>query len=183
MQNIGWYGAVELCFVSPNDLFAGIPNLYAVETLDSIKKADLFQKSLPDDRSAPLNVYIQINTSSEESKSGLAPVKSSSEESEAVELAKHIVKSCPGLHLQGIMTIGSIEASTTHEENEDFDALRSSRDNLESALKADGLDKWGEGGRLLLSMGMSADFERAIKQGSDSVRVGTGIFGARPPKK
>jgi len=162
---------------------AAIPNLYAVETLDSIKKADLFQKALPDTRGAPLNVYIQINTSSEQSKSGLSLIKSASEGSEAVELAKHIVKTCPGLHLQGIMTIGSIEASTSHDENEDFDTLRTSRDNLESVLKEEGLEKWGEDGKLLLSMGMSADFERAIKQGSDSVRVGTGIFGARPPKK
>ena len=37
--------------------------------------------------------------------------------------------------------------------------------------------------RLLLSMGMSNDFELALRAGSDIVRVGTGIFGARPPKK
>jgi hypothetical protein len=37
--------------------------------------------------------------------------------------------------------------------------------------------------RLLLSMGMSHDFELALKAGADIVRVGTGIFGARPPKK
>ena len=34
---------------------------------------------------------------------------------------------------------------------------------------------------LYLSMGMSGDFEKAIKCGSTSVRVGTNIFGARPP--
>ena len=36
--------------------------------------------------------------------------------------------------------------------------------------------------RLLLSMGMSSDFEVALKAGSDIVRVGTGIFGERPKK-
>jgi uncharacterized pyridoxal phosphate-containing UPF0001 family protein len=45
-----------------------------------------------------------------------------------------------------------------------------------------GAEKWGEEGRLLLSMGMSSDFEAALKAGSDIVRVGTGIFGARAKK-
>lgn len=36
---------------------------------------------------------------------------------------------------------------------------------------------------LQLNMGMSNDFEQAIKQGSTNVRVGTTIFGARPPKQ
>jgi PLP dependent protein len=34
-----------------------------------------------------------------------------------------------------------------------------------------------------LSMGMSHDFEMALRAGADVVRVGTGIFGARPPKQ
>jgi hypothetical protein len=37
--------------------------------------------------------------------------------------------------------------------------------------------------RILLSMGMSNDFELAVRAGADVVRVGMGIFGARPPKK
>ena len=42
---------------------------------------------------------------------------------------------------------------------------------------------WGnEHGSLMLSMGMSSDFEAAIRAGSGIVRVGTGIFGARPKK-
>jgi len=82
------------------------------------------------------------------------------------------------------MTIGSFEASHSSEENRDFSRLRNSRDNLTQALKDAGLSTgWGDGGKLLLSMGMSADFEAAIKQGSDNVRVGTDIFGARPPKR
>ncbi|KAH7906489.1 hypothetical protein BJ138DRAFT_628132 [Hygrophoropsis aurantiaca] len=41
---------------------------------------------------------------------------------------------------------------------------------------------WGENGRLLLSMGMSTDYIAAVHAGSDVVRVGTAIFGARPPR-
>ncbi|KZT53502.1 hypothetical protein CALCODRAFT_551502 [Calocera cornea HHB12733] len=181
-QEIRWHfiGALQS---NKCKALAAIPNLYAVETLDSIKKADLFQKSLPDTRSIPLRIFIQINTSSEDSKSGLPPITSTSSSSEAVDLAKHILQKCPALHLEGLMTIGSIEASTTQDENEDFDKLKESRDNLEAALKEAGLTGWGQDGKLQLSMGMSADFENAIKQGSDNVRVGSSIFGARPKKQ
>lgn len=77
------------------------------------------------------------------------------------------------------MTIGAIARSrdtTPETENEDFVKLRETRDQVAQEL---GVEKE----ELALSMGMSSDFEGAIKQGSDEVRVGTGIFGERPPKK
>jgi len=101
------------------------------------------------------------------------------------------------------MTIGSLTQSLSTLENKDFEALTRTRDTLQSYLDAnrdvmqkfmdDRLSKdehgerrqiitWGEDGRLLLSMGMSSDFEAALKAGSDIVRVGTGIFGERPQK-
>jgi uncharacterized pyridoxal phosphate-containing UPF0001 family protein len=77
------------------------------------------------------------------------------------------------------MTIGAIarsKATGEGEENEDFVALREERDRLEKELEL--------GGRKLeLSMGMSEDFEGAIQMGSDEVRVGSTIFGTRPPKE
>lgn len=76
------------------------------------------------------------------------------------------------------MTIGAIarsKATTAETENEDFVTLRDQRDLVEKEL---GLEK----GRLELSMGMSNDFEGAIKMGSDEVRVGSTIFGERPLK-
>ena len=42
--------------------------------------------------------------------------------------------------------------------------------------------KWGVVNSLVLSMGMSSDFEAALKAESDSMRVGTGLFGERPTK-
>jgi uncharacterized pyridoxal phosphate-containing UPF0001 family protein len=45
------------------------------------------------------------------------------------------------------------------------------------------VERWGrEDGALVLSMGMSGDFEAAVQAGADIVRIGTGIFGQRPPK-
>ncbi len=87
------------------------------------------------------------------------------------------------------MTIGSLElslvASGTNE-NSDFEKLNYTRGLLETHLTESFGEKdkrWGDAsGRLLLSMGMSSDFEAALKSGSDIVRVGTGIFGQRPAK-
>lgn len=118
-------------------------------------------------------MYVQVNTSGEDSKSGVEPGKV------AVELCRHVKESCPHLRLQGLMTIGAIarsEASGKGKENEDFEKLREVKEEVAKALNL------GENG-LELSMGMSGDFEAAIAQGSDEVRVGTTIFGQRPPKK
>jgi len=73
------------------------------------------------------------------------------------------------------MTIGAIARSKETgkgEENEDFVCLRRERDRLEAEL----------GVELELSMGMSEDFEGAVSMGSAEVRVGSTIFGERPPK-
>ncbi|CAE7162262.1 unnamed protein product [Rhizoctonia solani] len=164
---------------------ASVPNLYCLHTLDSIKKADALQKALPSTRKEPLKVMIQINTSGEDSKSGLEPLSPESVNgSEVLALARHIVKSCPALELYGLMTIGSFEASTSGEENPDFQMLIRTRGILQDSLRGDDQlgEAWGENQSLALSMGMSADFEEAIRAGSNVVRVGTGIFGTRPPK-
>lgn len=92
------------------------------------------------------------------------------------------------------MTIGALELSLTvseSEKNADFERLKETRDVLQSRLqtelgsRTDVGNVWGdtETGRLILSMGMSSDFEAALKAGSDIVRVGTGIFGGRKTKE
>ncbi|KAI8980226.1 hypothetical protein BD414DRAFT_465627 [Trametes punicea] len=179
---------------------ASIPNLYAVQTISSIKGASALNKALPADRSTPLNVLLQVNTSGEDAKSGVAPLTTGSppapltdaaqaDGTELVQLARHVLAECPRLRLQGLMTIGALAESLAAAEkpNEDFARLVATRDALEAALARAGFPAesgtWGEGGTLLLSMGMSSDFEAALAAGSDIVRVGTGIFGARPKKE
>lgn len=76
------------------------------------------------------------------------------------------------------MTIGSFDNSHRHGEegNPDFKRLVQTRKELVKGLEDKGIkgEQYGaEGGKLELSMGMSADFEDALKSGSDSVRVGT----------
>jgi len=80
------------------------------------------------------------------------------------------------------MTIGSLSESLSGDENRDFELLKKTREKLQIVLKDQGIEGWGEDGKLALSMGMSSDFEAALRAGSDIVRVGTGIFGERVKK-
>ncbi|KIW08501.1 YggS family pyridoxal phosphate enzyme [Verruconis gallopava] len=153
-----------------------VPNLWCVSSVDSVKKANELEKGrkalMEKDESADrLRVMVQVNTSGEESKSGVEP-------KEALGLCRHIRDSCPHLKLSGLMTIGAIARSqetTVENENEDFEVLRAVRDEVAKGL---GIDP----SELELSMGMSSDYEGAIKQGSNEVRIGSSIFGERPPK-
>ncbi|TPX77113.1 alanine racemase [Chytriomyces confervae] len=147
-------------------LVAVIPNLFAVETVDGIKKADTLHKALVQaQRATPLNVFVQLNTSGEESKGGILPT-------ETLQVATHILEKCPTLKLAGLMTIGSPGRDATGGPNPDFKCLSDCRDLIKAAH---GID-------LELSMGMSDDFEHAIEMGSTNVRVGSVIFGARAGK-
>lgn len=176
-----------------------IPNLSAVQTVSSTKAAKGLNKAIGEGRI--LKVLLQVNTSGEETKSGLPPLAPfPPAEAELIQLAQHILVECDRLHLQGLMTIGSLAQSLSNSENQDFETLKKTRDILQTFLEANRNDMqksvgdrlknrdgertiaWGDDGRLLLSMGMSSDFEAALKAGSDIVRVGTGIFGERPKK-
>ncbi|KIJ60375.1 hypothetical protein HYDPIDRAFT_117291 [Hydnomerulius pinastri MD-312] len=181
-SDIRWHfiGALQS---NKSKTLASIPNIYAIQTVTSTKAATALNKSLLPERADPLNILLQVNTSGEDAKSGLPPLTSAelSSDSELVQLARHIIAECPRLHLQGLMTIGSLTESlaSSDKENQDFETLKSTRDVLQDVLKQ---NKWGVNGKLVLSMGMSSDFEAALKAGSDIVRVGTGIFGARHKK-
>jgi pyridoxal phosphate enzyme (YggS family) len=163
-----------------------VRGLWAVESVDSVKKARLLDKGRGERQvegggggtnsgaqTEPLRVFVQVNTSGEESKSGVEP-----DSNELVELSKFIRDECPNLRLQGLMTIGAIarsQATTSETENVDFSRLQETRNRVAGKLGIDAHE-------LELSMGMSEDFEGAIAMGSDEVRVGSTIFGQRPPK-
>ena len=180
-RDIRWHFIGALQTNKCKSLAEQIPNLWCVSSVDASKKADALEKGRAalaekDDEesraAAKLRVLVQVNTSGEEEKSGVEPA-------DAAALCKHVREKCPHLQLAGLMTIGAIarsQATTEETENEDFIALRETRDRVASELGI-------EAKELELSMGMSSDFEGAIAQGSDEVRVGTTIFGERPAKK
>lgn len=149
-------------------VLVGVPNLYLMESVDREKTASALNKAVSAvGRSEKLKVTVQVNTSGEESKSGCEP-------GSTVELAKFVETQCENLDLVGLMTIGALDTS---EEPEAFKVLAK-----EKELVAEGIGR--DPSSLILSMGMSSDFEAAIRMGSDSVRVGSTIFGAREyPKK
>eukprot|EP00656_Telonema_subtile_P034203 TRINITY_DN38325_c0_g1_i1.p1 TRINITY_DN38325_c0_g1~~TRINITY_DN38325_c0_g1_i1.p1 ORF type:complete len:167 (-),score=60.63 TRINITY_DN38325_c0_g1_i1:3-503(-) len=142
-------------------LVAGIANCVAVETVDTAKLATkLNQGCEKAGREDLLKVYIQVNTSGEESKGGV-PDKAA-----AAELAAFVRAECPKLNFTGLMTIGKPG------EVGDFEVLQECRayvcEQLELELAA-----------CELSMGMSGDYETAVQYGSTNIRVGSSIFGAR----
>lgn len=112
---------------------------------------------------APLNVCVQVNVSGEASKSGCAPA-------EALELCTAVAR-LPRLRLRGLMAIPA-PAAQAADRRAPFRQLRELFDDLRRAgLEAD-----------TISAGMSDDLEDAIAEGSTLVRVGSAIFGSRPPK-
>lgn len=178
-REIRWHfiGALQTNKCRP--LAEQIPNLWCVESLDTVKKADQLEKgrqtlceTTPEYADIPLRVFVQVNTSGETEKSGV-------ESGEASILCKHIREKCQHLKLQGLMTIGAIAKSkglSEGQENQDFLTLRDVRDKVAAELSIKETE-------LELSMGMSQDFESAIRCGSNEVRVGSTIFGERPSKK
>jgi len=187
-KSIRWHFIGGLQSNKCAQLAKSVQSLWAVESVDSVKKAQLLDKGrgqrnedLQKEQDADavgsaeelLRIFVQVNTSGEESKSGVEP-----KSEDLLNLCKTIRDDCSNLKLQGLMTIGAIarsKATTAETENEDFISLRENREWVAKELGVDHAE-------LELSMGMSEDFEGAIRQGSDEIRVGSTIFGERPPK-
>ncbi|XP_022086653.1 pyridoxal phosphate homeostasis protein-like [Acanthaster planci] len=142
------------------------PNLYMVETVDSVKLANELNKTWEKlAKGWRLKVMVQINTSGEEQKHGVPP-------SQCCDLYDHVRQKCGALDVVGIMTIGAFDHDLSKGPNPDFQTLIKCREDICSKF---GLPKES----IELSMGMSNDFEHAIEVGSTNIRVGSTIFGAR----
>ncbi|KAL0407243.1 UNVERIFIED_CONTAM: Pyridoxal phosphate homeostasis protein [Sesamum latifolium] len=166
-EDIEWHFIGNLQSNKVKTLLTGVPNLAMVETVDDEKIANHLNRAIGNMGRKPLKVLVQVNTSGEESKSGVEPAG-------CVDLAKHISTNCPNLEFCGLMTIGMPDYTSTPE---NFTTLANCRSEVCKAL---GIEEE----QCELSMGMSGDFELAIEMGSTNVRIGSTIFGAREyPKK
>lgn len=162
-QDIRWHFIGHLQSNKAKALVEGVPSLYMVQTVDSEKLANKLDSAVGAiGKRDPLSVLVQVNTSGEESKFGVAPET-------CVALAQHIARNCSNLCLAGLMTIGMPDYSSRPE---NFACLAECRKQVAESLGIKESD-------LELSMGMSGDFEAAIQMGSTNVRVGSTIFGAR----
>jgi PLP dependent protein len=133
-----------------------------IQSVDTIHLAEEIQK-----RASAINrivpILIEVNTSGEETKYGLNP-----EELFSVITS---IQAMPNLSIQGLMTIGPGLAIENPEAScKSFQMLFELRNKVEGEFKL----------KLpYLSMGMSSDFEIAIEEGSNMIRIGTAIFGER----
>ncbi|MDA1000470.1 MAG: YggS family pyridoxal phosphate-dependent enzyme [bacterium] len=141
-----------------------VPGLFnVVESVDSLALAEELSRRIESAGAPPLEVFVQVNTGLETQKGGVSP----EEMLALVEKASAL----PALRVRGLMCIPPL-AGAPEESRPHFRLLRELRDGAHRA---------GFGEVQCLSMGMSKDFELAIAEGATHVRVGTAIFGPRPP--
>ena len=128
--------------------------------LDSFRLADELNRRLEAEE-RDLDIFVQVNTSGETSKYGLHP-------DDLIPFIERL-PDYPRLKPRGLMTLAIFNADTERVRT-CFQLLRTLRDRA-ITINPD---------LVQLSMGMSGDFEIAIEEGADVVRVGQAIFGARP---
>ena len=144
---------------------------YAVDLFEMIHSVDRLSLAQEINRVAEkkgkkVRILVQVNISGEETKSGINPQK--------VRTLIGEIASMSNLSLEGLMTMPPYfddpEKARLY-----FTALRELRYTLlQESIGGVNLQE--------LSMGMSGDFEVAIEEGATMVRIGTAIFGERPPK-
>lgn len=132
------------------------------QALDRLKVAEALDRRL---RAVgrTLDVFVQVNTSAEDSKFGMPP--------EELPAFLEALPSYEALRVRGLMTLAILTPDDTRV-RECFSILRTLRDQA----REDAPDLIGAGE---LSMGMSGDYEIAVEEGATCVRVGQAIFGAR----
>jgi len=145
----------------------GLKQLACIETISTMKLANKLNNavaSINEESSSEdgekLGIYVQVNTSGEDSKSGVNNAE------DCISLVKDIMSACTNLRIDGLMTIGAPG---------DFSCFESLVECRKKVCEAVGVDE----DSFALSMGMSGDFEEAIKRSATSVRVGSTLFGAR----
>ena len=144
---------------------------YAVDLFEMIHSVDRLSLAQEINRVAEkkgkkVRILVQVNISGEETKSGINPQK--------VRTLIGEIASMSNLSLEGLMTMPPY-FDDPEKARPYFTALRELRDSiLQESIGNFSLQE--------LSMGMSGDFEVAIEEGSTMVRIGTAIFGERPPK-
>ena len=132
-----------------------------IHSVDSIKlMAEIDRQAQNHNRD--IDILIQVNISGEESKSGIAPDELPS----LLEYAKNLTNT----HVKGLMTIAP---------KCDIDEVSRHFSNMKELFDQTAKQSYRNVTMTELSMGMSGDFETAIKHGATMVRIGSLIFGPR----
>lgn len=133
-----------------------------IESVDSLKLAREISKQAVKNNKT-MDILIEVNIGKEESKSGFFP-------EETKDAIKEIAK-LEGVKIKGLMTIPPI-----CEENEEIHKIFKKMYNLFVDISSEKIDNSSMD---ILSMGMSDDFEAAIEEGANLIRVGSALFGKR----
>lgn len=155
---IRWHMIGHLQSNKLNQLFK-VANLVSIHSVDD---GELLEKIAKKDLELhhPLGIFLQVNTSMENEKSGFEKIEN------LLEVLTHF-KSTQKVYWQGLMTMGTLRTEDTQgEAKRCFSELISWRDKLISY----------SGKKLELSMGMSQDYKIAAELHSDWVRLGTMMF-------
>jgi pyridoxal phosphate enzyme (YggS family) len=140
-----------------------LPHVDRIHSVDSWRLAfEISRRAESLGRNLP--VCLEVNIGGEESKGGFEPDQLRAEFAELLEL--------PGLCIDGLMTLPPYR-DDPREVRPFFQRLRELRDGLAERFGCPLPE---------LSMGMSADLEAAVAEGATWVRVGTALFGPRPPR-
>ncbi len=144
-----------------NKVKKALPLFDLIESVDSWRLAQ--ELSAEAERAQrEVECLVEVNISGEESKSGFSP-------DELLDGAAAVAQ-LPRLHVRGLMTIGPL--------TDDRAAIRAAFARMRGLFEACARDVPGFDARWL-SMGMSGDFEVAVEEGSNLVRLGTVLFGER----
>ncbi len=134
-----------------------------IQSVDSIRLAETLQRHA-EARQRPIEILVQVNTSGESTKFGVAP-------SEAISFIREL-SGYPQVRVTGLMTIGALDPDSS-KIRQCFQRLRGLAENVRAHHFQDVTMRH-------LSMGMTDDFEIAIAEGSTMIRIGRALFGARP---
>ena len=133
-----------------------------IHSVDSVKLAsEINRQALKHGRI--IDVLIEINVAGEGTKAGIEP--------ENIRQFIEEITCFPNIFIKGLMTIAPYVENP--EENREYFANMRELFIDKSLILSDNVDMH------VLSMGMTGDYEVAIEEGSNMVRIGTGIFGSR----
>ena len=144
-----------------------IDKVSMIHSVDSLKLAQEINKRAQQ-HNLTMDILIQVNSAEEESKFGITT-------EETGQLIRDILDSCENIRIRGLMCIAPFE--------ENPDDVRVYFAEVKKLYDEYGKMEHPHLDFKYLSMGMSGDFPVAIEEGSNLIRVGTSIFGARDYSK
>ncbi len=143
-----------------NKIRRTLPLVSMIESVDSTRLLDALNAAAAAERTAPVEVLLEVNVSGDVEKHGFRP--------EALPEVVERLGALEALRVRGLMTMAAREGGVSVA-RQDFRRLRELRDRVRPICPPPhALDE--------LSMGMTRDFEVAIEEGATIVRIGSALF-------